>query len=111
MKGTTHQNQPLLHVSTKEYRMKHMYPLILSAGFLLLGSCANYNSGRSAPASEVLSRKPLAMPIGKNWQVIEEPAQLSDDRGRLPFQTEQSLQPEGAKPVSPEDKRKIDVSR
>jgi hypothetical protein len=45
--------------------------------------------------------KPLALPIGKNWQVIEEAPNLSDERGRVPFQTEQSVQPAGVSPVVP----------
>jgi hypothetical protein len=55
--------------------------------------------------------KPLAIQIGKNWKVIEEAPKLSDERGRLPFQTEQSLQPEGSKSVSPADNRKIETPR
>jgi hypothetical protein len=79
--------------------MKHTYLIILT-GFSLLCSCAFFDAGQP--------QKPLAVPVGKNWQVIEEAPKLSDERGRLPFQTEQSVQPEGTtKPVSPADNRKI----
>jgi hypothetical protein len=79
--------------------MKYTY-LVVSISLLMFCSCSILDAGQS--------RKPLAMPVGKNWQVIEEAPNLSDERGRLPFQTEQSVQPEGTtKPVSPADKRKI----
>lgn len=90
--------------------MKFTQPLILSAGIFLLCGCTMFYSKRTAPAS-VASPKPLSMPVGKNWQVIEEAPKLSDERGHLPFQMEQSVQPEGAKPVSPSDKRKIETPR
>jgi hypothetical protein len=55
--------------------------------------------------------RPLAISVGKNWKVIEEAPNLSDERGRLPFQTEQSMQPEGSKSVSPTDNRKLETPR
>lgn len=91
--------------------MKYIHPLILITGFSLLTSCTMSASRQPAPAPEVQSPKPLVLPVGKNWQVIEEAPQLSDERGRLPFQTEQSLQPEGTKSASPADKRKIETTR
>jgi len=79
--------------------MKSTHFIIL-IGFFLLCSCTIFDAEQSS--------KPLVMPIGNNWQIIEEAPNLSDERGRLPFQTEQSVQPEGAtKPVLPTDKRKI----
>jgi hypothetical protein len=54
---------------------------------------------------------PLALPVGKHWQIVEEPPKLSDEHGRLPFQTEQSVQPEQAKPVVPTDNRTIETPR
>jgi len=91
--------------------MKIIPQIILSIGLIFLSSCTYFYSGQSASNPEMQSPKPLALPIGKNWQVIEEAPKLSDERGRLPFQTEQSLQPEGAKTVSPEDNRRIDTTR
>ncbi|MDD2308185.1 MAG: hypothetical protein PHH91_01215 [Desulfuromonadaceae bacterium] len=58
-----------------------------------------------------MSPKPLVLPVGKNWQVIEEAPKLSGERGRLHFQMEQSVQPEGANPVSPEENREIEMPR
>ena len=91
--------------------MKFIQLLILSPGFFFLCSCTMFYGKQSTPAASVQAPKPLAVPVGKNWQVIEEAPKLTDERGRLPFQTEQSLQPEGAKSASPEDNRKIEVPR
>ena len=85
--------------------------LLLSLGLCFLCSCTVFYAKPANPESSVSSPKPLVMPAGKNWQVIEEAPQLSDERGRLPFQTEQSVQPAGAKPVSPEDNRRIETIR
>ena len=91
--------------------MKIIHLLILSSGLCSLCSCAMFYNKQSASDTAVQSPKPLAVPVGKNWQVIEEAPKISDERGRLPFQTEQSLQPEGTKPVSPADNRKIEMPR
>jgi hypothetical protein len=92
--------------------MKFFHLSVLFAA-LFLSSCALYDTRHSASTPEgVSSPKPLAVPVGKNWQITEEPPQLSNDTGRLPFQTEQSLQPDAAKPVTPVDKnRKIETTR
>jgi len=83
---------------------------ILTIGLFFLCACTMFNSKQSATAPMVPPR-PLAIQIGKNWQVIEEAPKLSDERGRLPFQTEQSMQPEGSKSVSPADNRKLETPR
>ena len=88
--------------------MKYSYLAILSIVVFLLSSCAMFYTKQSAPAPAV-SPKPLALPVSKNWQIKEEAPKLSDEQGRLPFQTEQSLQPEGTKPASPLDNRKIET--
>ena len=92
--------------------MKFIYPLILSSGLFLLCSCTLFDAKKTASAPLVQPGKPLSVPVGKNWQIIEEAPKINDGRGRLPFQTEQSVQPEGAKPVAPEDKnRSIEMPR
>ena len=91
--------------------MKYTHPLILAFGLFLLCACTVLDAKQSTPAPVVQPPKPLALPVGKNWQIIEEAPKLSDERGHLPFQTEQSVQPEGAKPVSPTENRKIETSR
>jgi hypothetical protein len=100
-----------LNKKNKESIMKFIHLLILSIGLFFLCSCAMFYGKQSTSAPVMLSPKPLAVPVGKNWQVIEEAPKLSDERGRLPFQTEQSLQPEGAKSASPADNRKIETNR
>ena len=87
--------------------MKYM---ILTSGFFLLCACAMFDAKQSA-TTPMVPPKPLTVPIGKNWQVIEEAPNLSDERGHLPFQMEQSVMPQGAKPVSPADDRKIELPR
>jgi len=91
--------------------MKFTYPLILSIGLSFLCSCNFFYGKHSASAPVVQSPKPLAVPVGKNWQVIEEAPKLTNERERLPFQTEQSLEPEGAKTAPPVDNRKIETTR
>jgi len=92
--------------------MKFIHPLIiLCSALFFLCSCTMFYGKQSIPATAVQAPKPLAVPVGKNWQVIEEAPKLSDDRGRLPFQTEQSLQPEGTKTPAPADDRKIEMPR
>lgn len=91
--------------------MKSIHLLTLSIGLFFLCSCSTFYGKQSIPDSAVQSPKPLAVPVGKNWQVIEEAPKLSDERGRLPFQTEQSLQPEGAKTAPPADNRTIELPR
>ena len=92
--------------------MKFIHVLILSSGFFFLCSCTVFYPKQSAPAQVMQSPKPLALPVGKNWQVIEEAPTLTNERERLPFQTEQSVQPEGTKkPVLPEDNRRIETQQ
>ena len=91
--------------------MKIIHVLILSSSLLFLCSCTMFYDKQSGPSPVMQSPKPLALPVGKNWQVIEEAPKVSDERGRLPFQTEQSLQPEGAKSTLPVDNRTIELPR
>jgi hypothetical protein len=90
--------------------MKFTRPLSLSIGLLLLCACTMFEAKKPAPAPMV-PPKPLTIPVGKNWKVIEEAPQLTDERGHVPFQMEQSVQPPGAQPVSPADKRKLETPR
>lgn len=91
--------------------MKSIQLFILLIGLFLVCSCSIYGAGQSASAPAAKSHQPLVVPVGKNWQIVEEPPKLSDGSSRLPFQTEQSLQPEGAKTGAPENKRKIEMPR
>jgi hypothetical protein len=91
--------------------MKHALPLTLSIGLFFFCACTMFEAKQPTPPQEG-PKKALAVPVGKNWQIIEEAPKLSNERNeRLPFQTEQSVQPEGAKPVSPAEQRKIETPR
>lgn len=80
--------------------MKNSLPLILCSSLLLLCSCTMLDAKNSPPDQ-------AALPGGKNWQIIEEPPKLSNEQGRLPFQLEQSLLPEGTKHEQPTENRTI----
>ncbi len=90
--------------------MKFPHLLVLFTASLVLSACSTFYGNQSAPDPAVHSPKPLSIPLGKNWEIIEEAPELSDGR-RLPFQTEQSVRPEVIHPVSPADKRKIETTR
>jgi hypothetical protein len=92
--------------------MKSIQLIIYSIVLMTLCSCTMFYTKQPASTPEVQSSpKPLAIPVGKNWQVIEEAPKLSNDSGRLPFQTEQSLHPDTAKPAAPVDNRTIETTR
>ena len=64
------------------------------------------------PQLPVKEKPVLAIPavrLGKDWQVVEKAPDLTNERERLAFQTEQSVQPEGTKPTSPTERHKIDT--
>ena len=83
---------------------------ILFISLFLLCACTMFKAKQSATAP-MAPPKPLSIRIGETWQVTEEAPKLSDERGHVPFQTEQSLQPEGTKSVSPAENRKIETPR
>jgi hypothetical protein len=97
-------------MNIKEYVMNPVYLLLLYSALFLLCSCTIFYDKQTASAPEMQAPKPLSVPIGKQWQLVEEPPQLSDDSGRLPFQKEQSVQPGVARPTAPDDKRRIDTT-
>jgi hypothetical protein len=104
-------NNNLYDYDIKDPLMKVMYAPILLFALVLLPSCTFFYGSQPIPESSVQSPKPLAVPVGKHWQIIEEAPQLSDEMGRPPFQTERSVQPEGAKPVAPTENRTIETTR
>ena len=87
--------------------MKYALLLSLSTALFLLGGCALLGSESHDP-STVATQKPLAVPVGKNWQLVEEAPVLTN--GRLPFQMEQSVQPKETRPV-PADNLEIETAR
>jgi hypothetical protein len=98
---------PELPPDTRSLEMKYVFPLTLAIALLFMCGCAMYE--RQQPATSPEARpKPLAVPIGKNWQIVEEAPKLTTD-GSLPFQKEQSVQPEGARTASPKDKLELET--
>ena len=89
--------------------MRHTRTLTLFIGLFLLCACAMFEAKQPTPPPVVPDK--LAVPVGKNWQIVEEAPTLTNERdSRLPFQTEQSVQPEGAQPP-PSDQRRIEPPR
>jgi len=80
---------------------------ILSISLLLLEGCTMSQATRDAAPPPTVPPK-IAVPVGKNWQVIEEAPNLTNElhQNRLPFQGEQSVQPPGSPPASATEKRK-----
>jgi len=87
--------------------MQPVLLLILSISLFILPACSGLDAKQPEPVPMVDSPQPLALPISKNWQLIEKAPDLSNEQGRLPFQTEQSVQPEGEKTIAPIEKRTI----
>jgi hypothetical protein len=84
--------------------------LLLLTLLLTVNACTITKAKESTKPVEV--PKPIAVQVGKDWQVVEEPPQLQNERNnQLPFQTEQSIQPEGAGAPPQEDKRKLETPR
>jgi len=82
--------------------------LILPPALFLLCACTLHEARQ--PVAPMVPPKPLSIPVGKNWQVIEEAPNLTDERNHVPFQMEQSVEPPGAPPVtSPSDNRKLET--
>ncbi|NVN92548.1 MAG: hypothetical protein HXX11_18400 [Desulfuromonadales bacterium] len=90
--------------------MKFIQLLILVNVLLLLCSCAIFDTKKLGQSS-IMSSNHLVLPVSKNWQAIEEPPKLSNERGRLSFQMEQSVQTKETRPISPEKNRNIDTPR
>lgn len=82
--------------------MKHTIHVSMVICLLLLCSCSLFDARQPSP-------EPIVLHSGKEWQVIEEPPKLSNDGSRLPFQTEQSVQPETAQPAPTEKNRTINT--
>ena len=83
--------------------MKSALRLTLSASVLFLSACAMYQTAPSGNPEP----KQLAVPLGKHWQVVEEPPVLTNERDERPaFQKEQSVQPPGVVHGTPTGERK-----
>lgn len=79
--------------------MKFVQTLVLSLT-VPLAACTALQARKPATAPMV-PPKPITVPVSKNWKVIEQAPNLTDERGHVPFQTEQSVLPAGVSPVVP----------
>lgn len=84
--------------------MTNILGLILLVSLILLPGCAMLNAWKSIPAPGGCDKCHTVL-VGSNWQLTSKIATLSEDQGRLPFQTEQSVIPAGSRPVSSIDLR------
>jgi hypothetical protein len=71
--------------------------------FAAMSACTSMQAKQPA-APPVDIPKKIAVPVGKNWKVVEEPPVLTNERNEqtLPFQRPESVQPPGAPPTPPE---------
>jgi len=81
---------------------------ILSIALFFLCSCSFFYWKEPNGVSEVRSPKPLAVPVGKKWQLIEKAPKLTNESEHPSFQGEPSLQPDGATTAPPESNRKVE---
>ena len=99
--------------------LKIIQPTFLFLG-LFLGACTAQVQKKETV--HMVPPKPISVPVGKNWKVIEEAPNLTDERTNVPaFQTEQSVLPAGESPVvpttgggttvNPNEKRKLETPR
>ena len=88
--------------------MKYTRLLTICIALSLICGCTMFETRQQAASPEA-QKKALTVPVGKNWQIIEEAPKLTTD-GSLPFQKEQSVQPEGGSP-SPKDNLQIETPR
>lgn len=91
--------------------MRYVIGLTLCASALLLGACTTFQAKKPDTPAEVPG-KALSVPVGKHWQVTEEPPVLTNERDDRPaFQKEQSVQPPGPQPGTPSEKPKVETPR
>jgi hypothetical protein len=92
--------------------MKVIKLILLICGIATLCSCTFFDAKHpDEPAPVESHHKPLAIPIGHNWQIVEEAPKLTDQSGRLPFQREESVLPDGGKSEPPPDNRRIEIPK
>lgn len=84
--------------------------LIPLAALSLLQGCSMFTSWKTIPPPGGCDQC-HTLPISSNWQVAYHAPALSDERNRLPFQTEQYSMPVPDKPASSLDVRKVEEQR
>lgn len=91
--------------------MRYLLVITVSIASFLTG-CSVFQA--KAPASPPVVPKKIVVPVGKNWQVVEEPPVLTNERHEqtLPFQRDPASEPQtGNPPVAPTEQRRIETPR
>lgn len=90
--------------------MRYTLPLTFTLAVSLFCGCTMFEAKEPPPPPVV--PKQLAVPVGKDWKVVEEAPQLTNERhNRLPFQMEESVLPEGTKTPPVEEQRRLETPR
>lgn len=87
--------------------MKYCLFPLLSLLLFLSSGCAMFTAWKTIPPPGGCDQC-HTVPISANWQVVYRAATLSDERNKLSFQTEQATMPQGAKPTSALELRKME---
>ena len=80
---------------------------LLSIVLLLSSGCTMFTAWKTIPPPGGCDQC-HTVPISANWQVVYKAPNLSDERDKLSFQTEQGTMPQGPKPASSLDIRKVE---
>jgi hypothetical protein len=80
--------------------------LMLSSFLFLSQGCAMLSAWKTIPPPGGCDQC-HALPISYNWQLVYKAPNLSDERDRLSFQTEQGVMTQSAKPASSLEIRKM----
>ncbi len=79
---------------------KILLPILMLSSFLFLSQgCAMLSSWKTIPPPGGCDQC-HAVPISYNWQLVYKAPNLSDERDRLSFQTEQGVMTQSTKPAS-----------
>ena len=81
--------------------------LLLVGCVATISGCAMFTAWKSIPPPGGCDQC-HTLPINTNWQAIYKPAIVSDERGRLPFQTPEYNQPSVGGQQSPFDAKKVE---
>jgi len=109
-------SEHLCHAPTsprKEPTVKTLYNLALFisvAALLSSSGCAMFSSWKSIPPPGGCDQC-HSLPISTDWKVTYQAAIINDERNRVYFQTEQYSMPQGTKPPSQLEERKLEDMR
>jgi len=86
--------------------MKYAF-VLLSASIVMISGCAMFTAWKSIPPPGGCDQC-HTVPISTNWQATFKPASISDERGRLSFQTPEYNQPYLGGQQSPLEEKKVE---